>query len=188
MSQAPVDLSGQEGADERPAPLNSIVARVSEWLCNLTLVAMLVIITAEAVARLFGHSLEMADEVGGYLLVAISFLSLAVCQVSGSFHHLELLQPRLSDRGRAIWSVIFNVLSLACTLVIFWQLCRLEMQSWSYGDVAPTELQTPLWLPRITMPLGMFALSLVLLRSLFESLKTLGRVLSNPVQRGGSNA
>ena len=188
MSQAPVDLSGQEGADERPAPLNSIVARVSEWLCNLTLVAMLVIITAEAVARLFGHSLEMADEVGGYLLVAISFLSLAVCQVSGSFHHLELLQPRLSDRGRAMWSVIFNVLSLACTLVIFWQLCRLEMQSWAYGDVAPTELQTPLWLPRLTMPLGMFGLSLVLLRSLFESLTTLSRVLRNPVQRGGSNA
>ena len=188
MSQAPVDLSGQEGADERPAPLNSIVARVSEWLCNLTLVAMLVIITAEAVARLFGHSLEMADEVGGYLLVAISFFSLAVCQVSGSFHHLELLQPRLSDRGRAMWSVIFNVLSLACTLVIFWQLCRLEMQSWSYGDVAPTELQTPLWLPRLTMPLGMFGLSLVLLRSLFESLATLSRVLRNPVQRGGSNA
>lgn len=188
MSQAPVDLSGQEGADERPAPLNSIVARVSEWLCNLSLVAMLVIITAEAVARLFGRSLEMADEVGGYLLVAISFLSLAVCQVSGSFHHLELLQPRLGPRGRAIWAVIFDVLSLACTLVIFWQLCRLEMQSWAYGDVAPTELQTPLWLPRITMPLGMFGLSLVLFRALFESLTTLGRVFRDPAQRGGSNA
>ena len=188
MSQAPVDLSGQEGADERPAPLNSIVARVSEWLCNLTLVAMLVIITAEAVARLFGHSLEMADEVGGYLLVAISFLSLAVCQVSGSFHHLELLQPRLSPRGRAIWSVIFNLLSLACTLVILWQLCRLEIQSWTYGDVAPTELQTPLWLPRITMPLGMLGLSLVLLRSLFESLRTVGRVWHDTTPGGQSHA
>jgi TRAP-type C4-dicarboxylate transport system permease small subunit len=188
MSQAPVDLSGQEGVDERPAPLNSVVARVSEWLCNLTLVAMLVIITGEAVARLFGHSLEMADEVGGYLLVAISFLSLAVCQVSGSFHHLELLQPRLSERGRAIWSVVFNVLSLACTLVIFWQLCRLEIQSWSYGDVAPTELQTPLWLPRITMPLGMLALSLVLLRSLFESVSTLRQRLSGSDHKGGSHA
>ena len=188
MGQAPADLSGQEGADERPAPLNSVVARVSEWLCNVSLVAMLVIITAEAVARLFGHSLEMADEVGGYLLVAISFLSLAVCQVSGSFHHLELLQPRLSPRGRAIWSVIFNVLSLACTLVIFWQLCRLEMQSWAYGDVAPTELQTPLWLPRITMPLGMFGLSLVLFRELIESMKALGQTLRHPAQQGGSNA
>jgi|APCry1669189070_1035195.scaffolds.fasta_scaffold09999_2 hypothetical protein len=188
MSQAPVDLSGQEGADERPAPLNSVVASVSEWLCNLSLVAMLVIITAEAVARLFGHSLEMADEVGGYLLVAISFLSLAVCQVSGSFHHLELLQPRLSPRGRAMWSVIFNVLSLACTLVILWQLCRLEMQSWSYGDVAPTELQTPLWLPRITMPLGMLGLTLVLLRALFESVATLRQVSHAPVHKGGSHA
>jgi len=188
MSQAPVELSGQEGADERPAPLNSVVARVSEWLCNLSLVAMLVIITAEAVTRLFGRSLEMADEVGGYLLVAISFLSLAVCQVSGSFHHLELLQPRLSPRGRAIWSVIFNLLSLACTLVIFWQMCRLEMQSWIYGDVAPTELQTPLWLPRLTMPLGMFGLSLVLLRALYESLTTLGQIWHDPVHRGGSNA
>jgi TRAP-type C4-dicarboxylate transport system permease small subunit len=165
-----------------------MVARVSEWLCNLTLVAMLVIITAEAVARLFGRSLEMADEVGGYLLVAISFLSLAVCQVSGSFHHLELLQPRLSPRGRAVWSVIFNLLSLACTLVILWQLCRLQIQSWNYGDVAPTELQTPLWLPRITMPLGMFGLSLVLLRSLFESLRTVGRVWRDRTPGGQPHA
>lgn len=178
MSNTSIDMSVPQGSDERPAPLKSRVAIICEWLCCLTLAAMLIIISAEAVARLFGKSLEMADEVGGYLLVAISFLSLSVCQVSGSFHHLELLQPRLKPKAQAIWAIVFDLMALGCTLVILWQLCRLEIQSWAYGDVAPTELQTPLWLPRLSMPIGVGALVLVLFGSLIASIRRLARTLT----------
>ncbi len=171
MSDLSSEIPIAQGAVERPEPLKSRVATVCEWLCCLTLGVMLVIISAEAVVRLFGKSLEMADEVGGYLLVAISFLSLSVCQVSGAFHHLELLQPKLSKKAQALWSITFDLVSLVCTVVIFWQLCRLEMQSWAYGDVAPTELQTPLWLPRLSMPIGVGALALVLFGSLIASIR-----------------
>jgi TRAP-type C4-dicarboxylate transport system permease small subunit len=171
MSDISAEITNAQGAVERPAPLNNVVATICEWLCCLTLGVMLLIISAEAVARLFGKSLEMADEVGGYLLVAISFLSLSVCQVSGAFHHLELLQPKLTKKSQAIWAITFDLISLSCTIVIFWQLCRLEMQSWAYGDVAPTELQTPLWLPRLSMPVGVGALALVLFGSLIASIR-----------------
>lgn len=176
MSDISAEITNAQGAVERPAPLNNVVATICEWLCCLTLGVMLLIISAEAVARLFGKSLEMADEVGGYLLVAISFLSLSVCQVSGAFHHLELLQPKLTKKSQAIWAITFDLISLSCTIVIFWQLCRLEMQSWAYGDVAPTELQTPLWLPRLSMPVGVGALALVLFGSLIASIRRFVRI------------
>ena len=177
MRDTSVEIINPEGVAERPAPLKSWVATICEWLCCVALGVMLLIISAEAVARLFGTSLEMADEVGGYLLVAITFLSLSVCQVSGAFHHLELLQPKLSARAQAVWAIVFDLMALSCSIVIFWQLCRLEMLSWAYGDVAPTELQTPLWLPRLSMPIGVGALILVLFGSLLASVRRLLRHL-----------
>ena len=41
------------------------------------------------------------DEIGGYMLAAITFLSLSVCQVNDSFHHVELVQARLSPHPYA---------------------------------------------------------------------------------------
>lgn len=178
MSDSQVDISGQSGADQAPAPVDSRVAWVCQWLCNITMVVMLIIISAEAIARLFGLSLEMADEVGGYLLVALTFLSLSVCQVTGTFHHLGLLQPRLGPHGRAMWAVAFDLMALTFSAVLLWQLGRLELQSWQFGDVAPTQLQTPLWLPRLSMPIGTAALCFVLLASLIASIRRLGRVLN----------
>src|SRR5262245_64895316 len=56
-----------------------------EWTCKIAsevaLVVMLVLIAIDIVTRsLFNFSLEVSDEVGGYMLVAIAFLSLSACQ------------------------------------------------------------------------------------------------------------
>ena len=45
------------------------------------------------------------------MLVVMTFVSLSVCQVNGAFHQVELVQARLSPRGRAISRVIFDVLA-----------------------------------------------------------------------------
>ena len=53
---------------------------------------------------------------------------------------------------------------------------RFELSSWRFGDVAPTYLATPLWLPRLAMVLGMLALCFSLCRTLIAEAKRL-RVL-----------
>jgi TRAP-type C4-dicarboxylate transport system permease small subunit len=78
-----------------------------EWTCKVAseaaLVVMLVLIAVDIVTRsLFNFSLEASDEVGGYMLVVISFLSLSACHVHGSFHQVEFVQARLSPRARSI--------------------------------------------------------------------------------------
>jgi TRAP-type C4-dicarboxylate transport system permease small subunit len=148
--------------------------RLCELVCEVVLVAMVALIGAEALARSIAHvALESADEFGGYLLVALSFLSLSTCQVTGAFHHLELVQARLSSRGRAISRLIFDLLSFAFSAVLLWQLVRLTWNTWSHGEVAQTEWITPLWMPMLTMPLGVAALCATLVKILIADLRLL---------------
>jgi TRAP-type C4-dicarboxylate transport system permease small subunit len=150
------------------------VERLCKLACVVALVVMLVVIGVDIVTRsLFNFSFEISDELGGYMLVVITFVSLSVCQVNDSFHHVELVQSRLSARGRAISHVIFDLLSLIFCALLLWQLVRFELSSWRFGDRAPTYLATPLWLPRLAMVCGAAALCFSVLRTLAADVRTL---------------
>jgi TRAP-type C4-dicarboxylate transport system permease small subunit len=141
--------------------------RLCEFLCALALMGMIGLIGAEAIARnLFDFSLQVADEVGGYLLVAVSFLSLSVAQAHGAYHRVELVQARLSPRARLISEILFDVAALAASGILTWQLTRLCLNSWRAEDVAPTPLLTPLWLPQLVMPIGTALVCVTLARTM----------------------
>ena len=166
MAVADSGTAGGQAEDATPAEPEGWIERGCERLCELALVAMLAVIAAESLARaVAGVALESADEFGGYLLVALSFLSLSVCQVTGAFHHLQLVQARLSPRGRAISALVFDLVALAFAAILLWQLGRLEWNTWAHGEVAQTQWVTPLWIPMLTMPLGVAALCATLLKA-----------------------
>ena len=144
----------------------SLIERACEALSSLALVGMIVLIGAEAIIRnVFSGSLQITSEVGGYLLVAVTFLSMSVAEAHGAFHRVELIQARMSRRARIRLQILFDGFSLAACLLVAWQLWRLALNSWNSGDVAPTPLQTPLWLPQVVMGIGMSFLCIALLRS-----------------------
>jgi TRAP-type C4-dicarboxylate transport system permease small subunit len=159
---------------EVPRAGASRVDVASEALCSLFLLAMIVMIAAEAIARnVFGTSLQITDEVGGYLLVALTFLSMSAAESHGAFHRVELVQMRLSPAARIISQIIFDLMALAASGLVTWQLVRLALNSWRTQDVAPTPLATPLWLPQTSMGLGMALLCLALMRSTIAKVRYL---------------
>ncbi|MCK1433411.1 TRAP transporter small permease [Bradyrhizobium sp. 87] len=152
------------------------VENASEAICALFLMAMIILIGAEAIARnLFATSLQITDEIGGYLLVAMTFLSMSVAEAHGAFHRVELVQARLGQSARLASQIVFDLMSLVASASITWQLTRLVMNSWRAEDVAPTPLQTPLWMPQTTMAIGMFLLCLALLRTILTKARRLRR-------------
>jgi TRAP-type C4-dicarboxylate transport system permease small subunit len=155
------------------------VERLCNLICMAALIVMLAVIGLDIATRaLLNFSFEISDELGGYMLVVITFVSLPVCQVDDSFHHVEFVQSRLSPRGRAISHVIFDILSLAFCAALLWQLGRFELSSWRFDDHAPTYLATPLWLPRLAMVAGAAALVFSGLRTLaadIARLRTCGK-------------
>ena len=162
-----------------PRLKESIVERACKLACVAAVIVMLVVIGVDILTRsLFNFSFEISDELGGYMLVVISFVSLPVCQISDSFHHVELIQSRLSPFGRAVSQIIFDVLSLVFSALLLWQLTRFELSSFRFDDRAPTYLATPLWIPQIAMMLGAAALCFSMARTLaadIARLRTFGK-------------
>lgn len=164
---APIEEGRAPGRPIAHQLKESIVEQVCRLACTAALIVMLVVIGVDILTRwLFNFSFEISDELGGYLLVVITFLSLPVCQINDSFHHVELVQSRLSPLGRAISQIIFDFLSLAFCTLLLWQLVRFEMSSFRFADRAPTYLATPLWIPQAVMMIGAAALCFSVVRTL----------------------
>lgn len=162
--------SEQDHEPSRPAAQRlpeSAVERLCKYACVAALVTMLLVIGTDILTRaVFNFSFEISDEIGGYMLVLITFVSLPVCQINDSFHHVELVQQRLSPRGRAVSRIIFDILSLSFGALLLWQLVRFDMSSYRFANRAPTYLGTPLWIPQLVMMLGAAALCFSIVRTL----------------------
>ncbi len=155
-----------ETAEDAFHPKPTLLERTCMVLCEIAIGVMAFIVILEIITRnLFDFSYEMSEELGGYIIIGITFLSLPVCQVYRSYHHVQFIQSRLPPRLRAMSHLFFDLLSLAFCGVLIWQLTRFVLQSWHSGDVAPTLLATPLWIPQLLMPIGSIAVTVSLLRS-----------------------
>src|SRR5260221_13981197 len=158
---ATAEREGKQARGVRPlrAVPEGPVERLCNFACMVALVVMLGVIGIDIMTRaLLNFSFEVSDELGGYMLVVITFVSLPACQVKDSFHHVEFVQSRLSARGRAISHVVFDLLSLAFCGALLWQLIRFEMSSWRFDHRASTHLATPLWIPRLALAVRAAAL------------------------------
>jgi TRAP-type C4-dicarboxylate transport system permease small subunit len=156
-----------EALEDQFHPAPTLLEKACMTLCAVSIVVMGLVVITEIVTRnLFGFSFEISEEIGGYIIVGISFMSLPVCQVYRSYHHVQFVQARLSRRMQAASHLLFDILSLLFCLVVLWQLTRFVMDSYRSGDQAPTLLGTPLWIPQAFMPIGVLAATISVTRSM----------------------
>lgn len=156
------------------SPSEAWIERLFRWATEAIVVALVALIVVELVARgLFSWSLQATTELGGYALVAITCLSLSTCLVNHSYHRVHFVESRLSARGKAWLRLVFDGLSLAVTAILVWQCARFELITWRSGDVAPTNLMTPYWIPRLVMVVGFAGLALSLMRTVAGDLRRL---------------
>ena len=185
------DSGGKGGAAHGPALDRGKREGVVETACKvasaLALVLLLGVVAVDIVTRWgFNFSYEISDEIGAYMLVAIAFLSLPVSHINGAFHRVEFVQSRLSTRARLVSSIAFELLALAFCAILAWQFAGLVRSSWRFGQRAPTLLETPLWMPRLVLVVGMAALCLSLLRTLAADIRHLRSLGGAGGRRNGS--
>ena len=182
--------TGQGAADEPPLDRSNsegVVEKACKLLAALALMVLLVVVGVDIVTRWgFNFSYEVSDEVAAYMLVAIAFLSLPVSHINGAFHRVEFVQARLSMRWKLVSSICFELVALIFCAIFVWQFVNLVRSSWRFGDHAPTFMETPLWLPRSLLIVGMAALCLSLLRSLAADIGRLRSLGSTDRGRNGS--
>lgn len=126
------------------------------FICEIFLVVMVVLTTVEITLRLaLNMSPNLSEEVCGYLLVGVSFFGFGVATLKGQLLRVDFLITRRSPRTQLILNIVFETIALAVSSVVFYQLTRMVISTFSRANVSDTWLQTPLFIPQMAMPVGM---------------------------------
>ena len=123
--------------------------RATSWLFGALLVALSLFVALEtALRKLFGVSLQGADELGGYVLAVGGALSFTVALIERAHVRIDFLYARLPPAVRAAIDAL-SALSLAALGLFFarygWPVMR---DTIAYGSTAPTAWATPMIWPQ----------------------------------------
>jgi TRAP-type C4-dicarboxylate transport system permease small subunit len=116
------------------------------------------------VVAIFGRFVQFSisghDAYAGYFLAAGTFFALAHTLRRGDHIRVTLIIGRLKGAAR-VWMEVF-CLAVATFLSGYfaYYAARLAWGSWSYNDISTEIDATPLWIPQLSMALGVTALFL----------------------------
>jgi TRAP-type C4-dicarboxylate transport system permease small subunit len=125
---------------------------------------------AEVVSRYVLHDpLILADEFGGYALVAITFLGLAYCARENSHIRITFLVERLRPAHAGAIRVATLALALAFVAVAAWVSWRFLSDSFARDMRSNSLLRVPLKWPQMAMPVGFSLFALLLAARLAQA-------------------
>jgi TRAP-type C4-dicarboxylate transport system permease small subunit len=143
-------------------------------IAGFLLVAMLVLINVEVVARyVFNSSTLIADEYGGYLMAWITMLG--AVHILRADRHLTMtaLVDRLSPRTRNATAIVAAVIGLGICVVLLYATGVLVGNSTRFASRSIQPSATPLVWPQLIMPVGYALLCLAYVEEIARRLRGL---------------
>ncbi len=130
-------------------------------LAAMFLIALLLIIVAQMLARWTGVTFPGATSYAGYCMAAASFLAFASALNRGAHIRVGILLNAMGRHRRWLELWCFGIGAAAA-----WFLARYMVNlvgwSWKLGDVSQGQDATPLWIPQVVVAFGsvVFAIAL----------------------------
>ncbi|MCS2609786.1 TRAP transporter small permease [Halomonas dongshanensis] len=164
-----------KGLDKEPLSglsIFDVVAVFTRLVAGAILVFLTLLVTLEVISRsAFNVSFHMVEEITGYLVVALTLLGAGLSLRDGSMFRVEFLFDKLPLTLKASLLSAFSLLGVGMCGVLVWQTCRLVASSYARGNVAPTVLMTPLWIPQMLLPFGLAIIAVFLIEQLWRQLQ-----------------
>lgn len=137
-------------------------------LASIILVTMTGLITLEVIMRFFGFSMLFTEEYSGYMVLTLMLLGVAYSREKNALLTVDFFFERLPPRTQRVLATIYGLASLCFCLLLTYYLTKFFLGTYARKAFAATTTQTPLWIPQIFFPIGMFLLSIVVFRKLFR--------------------
>lgn len=137
----------------------------------LFLLAILVLITAQMVARWTGLTIPGASNYAGYAMAGASFMAFAYALNSGAHIRVTLGLAALGRfrRWGEVWCLTIG--ALVATFILRYAIRAVEM-SHRFNDISQGQDATPLWIPQLVMVAGAGLLALCLWDNLIRMIFT----------------
>jgi len=133
--------------------------------------ATLAVEVTNIVGRQLGYSMAGMDAYAGYCLAAGSFLAMGYALRSGDHIRVTLILQRLHGRTRWWMEVLCLVIATLLSGYFAWFAARLVWGSYSFNDISQNVDATPLWIPQLSMAVGLAGLALAFAEQLLYVLR-----------------
>ena len=138
----------------------------------LFILATLVVEVVGIAGRELGYSMAGLDAYAGYCLAAGSFLAMGYALRRGDHIRVTLILMRLADRPRYWMEVLCLAVASLLSGYFAYFAARLVWGSYTFHDISQNVDATPLWIPQLSMALGLFGLAVAFADQLVVTLRT----------------
>ena len=138
------------------------LARASGAAAAASLAAIAIIIAAQIVARLMGQQIPAADDFAGWAMAASAFLALPYALRHGDHIRVTLVAQMLPKSWQRTLEVLSTAIGVALACWGAWSVVNFVLDSWRFDEVAQGMLAVPLWIPQLSMAVGMVLFALMM--------------------------
>ncbi len=144
------------------------LARLSGAAAAASLAAIAVIIAAQIVMRLMGQQIPAADDFAAWAMASAAFLALPYALRKGDHIRVTLLAHMLPQSWQHAIELLATATGSALAVWGAWHAVDFVLDSWQYNELAQGMLAVPLWIPQLSMAVGMALLALTMLERLLR--------------------
>ena len=156
--------------------LEEKVMRFIALAAGYTLLVQAILTTIEIISRkLFNHSFQGVDELGGYALAISASAGFGYAAVTHAHTRVDFALRHVPLGPRAILHLLASLVLLGVSSGMLWFAVRSLRQSIRLGSTATTPLQTPLWIPQGMWVIGFAMFAIVSLVIFLRCLSRLAR-------------
>ena len=141
-------------------------------LAALCLASICALMLAQAVGREFGFLLRAADDITSWLTAASAFFALGHTFRHGELVRVGLLLERLAPRGRRLAELAALGVTALFVGYMTWAVARFVYESWKFKEVAQGLIPVPIWIPQLSLVLGVLIFLIAVLDELATVLRS----------------
>lgn len=134
----------------------------------------------EVVSRgLFNEPTEWATELSTYCVLMAGFLGMGEALARGRHIHVDMVISHLPQKTNEVLRMAVSIICMIFTVIFCYTSAQMVYTSYDLDMVAASTLRMPLWIPQLSMPIGIGVLFLQFVRLFGES------VLAYRNEKGG---
>lgn len=128
----------------------------------LCLIAILVLIVVQMLARWTGEVFPGAPDYAGYAMASASFLAFANALNRGAHIRVAIVLNAVPKKMRHILEIWCFGIGAAVMWYFVFYAQKFVYWSWKFNDISQGQDRTPLWIPQMAMLIGAIILAIAL--------------------------
>jgi TRAP-type C4-dicarboxylate transport system permease small subunit len=133
--------------------------------------AICVLMLAQAFAREAGILVRGADDIVAWLCAACAFLALGHTFRHGDLVRVGVFLDRLPERARWVAELVALGITAVFTAYMLWAVTRFVYDSYAFNEVAQGLIRVPIWIPQLSLVIGIAIFFLAVLDELVSVLR-----------------